>query len=114
MVSDAVFDELPALTTILAEVTAVTVVVLTINVAEVFPARIVTELGTVAADFVLAMDTTKPPVGAGPLSVTVPVEVLPPFSVVGFRLKLKIDGALITKTALAVFPFRLPEIVAGV
>lgn len=53
--------------------------VLTVNVALVNPAATVTLEGTVAADVLLLESaTTDPPAGAGPLSVTVPVEELPP------------------------------------
>jgi hypothetical protein len=58
-----------------------------VNVAVVWFAATVTLEGTVAADvLLLASVTTAPPVGAGPFSVTVPVDELPPITVVGFKL----------------------------
>jgi hypothetical protein len=70
-----------------AEVEAVTGAVLTVNVAVLAPAGMVTLAGTVAALVLLARATCAPPVGAGPLSVTVPVEdCSPPTTLVGFRL----------------------------
>ena len=57
------------------------------NVAEVALAATVTLEGTVAADVLLLVSvTTTPPVGAKPFSVTVPVDEVPPVTVVGFRL----------------------------
>ena len=70
---------------IVAEVDAVTAVVVTVNVALVEPAGTVTLAGTVAADAVLERLTTAPPLGAAPLSVTVPVEDEPPLTLVGFN-----------------------------
>ena len=59
------------------------------KVAVVAPATTVTEAGTwAAAVFELVSATTAPPVGAGPLRVTVPVEDTPPSTVVGLRLTL--------------------------
>jgi hypothetical protein len=54
------------------------------NVALVAPASTVTLAGTCAAA-VLLLDsvTTAPPVGAAPLSVTVPVDPAPPTTLVG-------------------------------
>ena len=68
-----------------AEVDAVTALVVTVNVTLVAPTGTVTLAGTVAAA-VLSLDsvTCAPPAGAGPFSVTVPVELLPPVTVVGF------------------------------
>ena len=58
--------------------------VVTANVALVAPAATVTLAGTVADDVLsLDSDTTAPPAGAGPLSVTVPVEELPPTTLDG-------------------------------
>jgi hypothetical protein len=65
-------------------VDVVTALVLTVNVALLAPAPTVTVAGTVAADvLLLERETTAPPVGAGPLSVTVPVEGDPPVTLVG-------------------------------
>src|ERR1700676_5385865 len=68
--------------TVVDEVTAL---VLMVNVALVAPAATVTLEGTVAAVVsLLESVTSAPPVGAGPLSVTVPVEEFPPVTLVGF------------------------------
>src|SRR5260370_225082 len=69
----------------LTVVDASTALVLTVNVALVAPAAIVT-LDGVLATFVLLLEsvTTAPPEGAAPLSVTVPVEEFPPATLVGF------------------------------
>src|SRR6266567_8466109 len=66
-------------------VDAVTTLVLTVKVALVAPAGTVTLKGTVAAVVLLLESVTcAPPAGAGPLSVTVPVEEFPPVTLVGF------------------------------
>jgi hypothetical protein len=65
---------------------AATAVVLTVNVALVAPAAIVTVEGTLATVVLLLESATcAPPVGAGPLSVTVPVEEFPPVTLAGFN-----------------------------
>ena len=56
------------------------------NVAVVEPVATVTLAGTWAAGLLLESVTTAPPAGAGPLSVTVPVEAFPPSTEAGFRL----------------------------
>jgi len=67
------------------EVTLATALVLTENVALVAPAATVTLAGTCAAVVLLLVrDTVAPPLGAAPLSVTVPVDELPPVTLVGF------------------------------
>src|SRR3989442_11651563 len=66
-----------------AEVDAVTALVVTVNVTLVAPTGTVTLPGTVAAVLSLDSVTCAPPAGAGPSSVTVPVELLPPITVVG-------------------------------
>src|SRR3954449_4491118 len=65
----------------------VTAFVETVNVALVAPAGTVTLAGTVAAAvLLLASVTTSPPLGAGPLRVTVPWEAFPPVTLAGLRL----------------------------
>ena len=59
--------------------------VVTANVALVAPAATVTLDGTLAANVLsLLSDTTAPPEGAGPDSVTAPVEGFPPTTLDGF------------------------------
>jgi hypothetical protein len=59
----------------------------TVKVALVLPAGIVTLAGTVATVVaLLARATTIPPEGAEPVSVTVPVEDMPPSTELGFSL----------------------------
>lgn len=60
----------------------VTVVVPTVKICEVVaPPSTVTVLGTVAAALLLESETTRPPVGAADVRVTVPVAELPLVSV---------------------------------
>ena len=65
--------------------------VYTVNVALVAPAGIVTLGCTEAALLLLESATTAPPAGAGPFSVTVPVESPngPPITVLGFKLSVE-------------------------
>jgi hypothetical protein len=68
-------------------VTLATALVATVNVAVVDPAATVTLAGTCAAVVLLLVsDMLAPPAGAAPLSVTVPVDELPPVTLVGFRV----------------------------
>ena len=64
---------------------AVTTLVLAVNVALVAPAATVTLAGT-RATLVLLLESAicAPPAGAGPLSVTVPVDEFPPVTLAGF------------------------------
>ncbi len=65
----------------------VTAPVLTVNVALVAPAVTVTLEGALAAPLLLESITCAPPVSAGPLSVTVPVEdCTPPVTLVGLSV----------------------------
>ena len=60
---------------------------LTVKLAVVCPADTVTLDGTVATDGLpLWSVTVAPPEGAAPLRVTVPVELFPPVTLVGFRV----------------------------
>lgn len=67
-------------------VDVVTALVLTENVALVAPAATVTLDGTVPAVLLLERFTMAPPLGAAPLSVTVPVEEEPPFTLPGLSV----------------------------
>jgi len=73
---------------------------LIINVTDVFPAGIVTELGKVAAPALLDNPMAKPPVPATPLIKTVPVLVAPPIRDVGFRVTDTSLGAVSVKLAV--------------
>ena len=66
-----------------AVVAAVTAVLIAVNVALLAPAATVTLAGTVAAAVLLVSATTAPPAAAALVSVTVPVEELPPVTLLG-------------------------------
>ena len=72
---------------IVAEVDTITIDVFTVNVALVLPAATVTLEATLAAPLSLESVTCAPPAGAGPLSVTVPVDdCTPPTTLLGFKV----------------------------
>ncbi len=71
---------------IVTDVVDVTAVVVTVNVALVAPAFTVTpEGGLATGGLLLERLMNVPPFGAGPLSVTVPVDGVPPETIVGFK-----------------------------
>ena len=71
-----------------------TALVLIVNVALVVPAGTVTLEGTLAAAVsLLESAICAPPDGAAPLSVTVPVEEFPPWTLVGFSVRDESVGA---------------------
>lgn len=77
--------------------------VVTVNVANVEPAAIVTEVGTVAVEVLeLARKTGTPPVGAAAEIVTVPVTLLPPTTVAGASVRPVGSGAVAVSEALLV------------
>jgi len=76
-----------------------------VNCAVVLPARSVTDAGTVAADvLLLASVTGAPPAGAGPLRVTVPVELTVPISVDGFNVTELNAGGFTVRLAVTLDP----------
>lgn len=86
MVSPAVVVKPLYAALMVALVETETAVVVTANEAVVFPAATVTLAGTDAAALPLDRETTIPPAGAGPLSVTAPADGVPPVTVAGFRV----------------------------
>jgi hypothetical protein len=99
---------------IVAITVTVTVVVDTVNVAVVAPVGTVTFAGTVAAALSLVSPTTAPPVGAGPVKVTVPVDVnVPPTTLGGFKDRETSDGGFTVRVAVCVTS-AVAEITTGV
>jgi hypothetical protein len=94
-VSVSVVDLVPpaVVAEILAAVSLTTGVVVTVKVLVVSPAETVTDCGTVASDLLLLSETVRPPAGAGPFSVTVPVEFAPPRTLVGASVSVAGAGA---------------------
>ena len=88
---------------IVAEVDMRTTDVFTVKVTLLLPAGTVTLEGTLAATLLLESVTCAPPAGAGPLSVTVPVDdCVPPVTLVGFNVSEETDtgGADITGSVI--------------
>jgi hypothetical protein len=82
------------------------------NVAVVAPAATVTLAGTWAAALLLESVTTAPPDGAAPLSVTVPVEPLPPITLAGLtdtEESITVGAGITVKVTDCVVPY-VPEI----
>jgi hypothetical protein len=84
MVMDVDFVMVPSVAAMVALVEDVTPDVVTVNLADVVPARMVTDDGTLATVvFEYLSEMAKPPDGAGALKVTVPVADAPPVIDVG-------------------------------
>src|SRR6266705_3596221 len=74
-------------------VDAATALVLIVKVALLLPAGTITLEDTLAAPLLLESITCAPPAGAGPLSVTVPVDdCAPPVTLVGFKVSEETVG----------------------
>jgi len=100
-----------------AVVERTTILVVTVKVAVVAPAGTVTPLaGTLAAALLLESITCAPPAGAGPFSVTVPVDVPsgPPITLVGFRVSEDTIGGRTVSVAVCVPPPNDAEMVTAV
>jgi hypothetical protein len=122
-VSGAVTLAPPKDAEMVAELVAVTDTVVTVKVALVAPAAIVTLEGTLATTaLLLESDTSAPPLGAAEVSVTVPVEVLPPTRLKGLNVsddKVGVGGGggasgFTVKVADWVTPPPVTEIVTAV
>jgi hypothetical protein len=97
----------------LAEVDRRTTDVFTGKVALVAPAETVTLEGTLAAPLLLESRTCAPPAGAGPLSVTVPVEdCAPPMTLVGFSVSEETvgRGRGVTVRVIVVVCVKVPDV----
>ena len=108
---------------IVTGVDALTAVVAIVNVALVAPAGTVTLAGNVATlVLLLVIDTVAPPLGAALFNVAVPVEPLPPTTLVGLTAIAEMvtvgggggDAGVTVSDADAVAPPKLPVIVTGV
>jgi hypothetical protein len=80
-----------------------TVVVVTVKVAVVAPAATVTLPGTVVAAESSASVTIAPPAGAALVSVTVPVDELPPVTLVGLNASEESDAGGVTVSVVVRF-----------
>ena len=90
-----------------ADVEVVTGLVLTVKVVLVAPAGMVAVDGTLAADgLLLERLICAPPPGAGPFSVTVPVEDPsgPPVTLVGLRVRDETINGTTVSVAVCVAP----------
>jgi hypothetical protein len=96
------------------EVDEATPLVVIVKVVLVDPAAMVTLAGTFAADVLLLCKvTTAPPAGAAPLKVTVPVELFPPTTEVGFLAIDESVAALTVRAVVRAMPY-VPVIVTDV
>lgn len=88
---------------------------LTVKVALVAPAATITMEDTPAAPLLLESATCAPPAGAGPLSVTLPVEdCVPPVTLVGFSESEETvgsGGGVTVSVAVWVTPLKDAEMV---
>src|SRR5438445_8470833 len=100
-----------------AEVDMRTIDVFTVKVTLLLPAGTVTVEGTLAAALLLESVTCAPPAGAGPLSVTVPVDdCAPPTTLCGFNVSdamVGSGGVTVSDADRATPPYE-PEIVTVV
>ena len=96
----AVLLDAPIVAVMMGETALATAVVAMLNVAEDAPCATVTVAGRVAAALLDARFTTLPPAGAGPVSVTVPVDDAPPATVAGFSVTL-LMLSVVTKRKLS-------------
>jgi len=85
-------------------VDAATALVLIVKVAVLLPAGTVALEGTLTAPLLLESITCAPPAGAGPLSVTVPVDDCTPVTLVGFNVSEETVGGVTVSEADALTP----------
>jgi len=85
---------------IVAETADETATVVAVKLADVAPEATVTDVLTVAFELLEERLTTVPPVGAGPLRLTVPVDGFPPTTDVGFSETLTSVGGVMVNVAV--------------
>src|SRR6267143_172197 len=85
-------EELPPVTLARLTVSDETIGGITVSVARVGPVASVKLAGTPIAGLLLESVTCAPPAGAGAFSVTVPVEELPPVTLVGLTVSDEMTG----------------------
>jgi hypothetical protein len=83
---------------------AETVDVVAVKVAVVLPAATVTVAGTTTEEELLLSETGMPPLGAAPLSVTVPCELTPPVTEVGEKLRALSAGGVTVRDTVLLMP----------
>jgi hypothetical protein len=84
--------------------------VVTVNVAVALPAGMV-KAGADAYVLLLDSDTASPPVGALPVRVTVPVEVMPAWTTLGDSVRPDRAGGLTVTVAVSLTPDEVAVIV---
>ena len=82
------------------------------NVAEDWPAGILTFAGTLAFTLLDASVTVTPTDGAGPVNVTVPIELFPPAKALGASVNFDRAGGFTVSVALTIEPVTEAEITA--
>lgn len=92
----------------------VTAVVVTVKVAEVAPAGIVTETGTVAPLMLEVKVTVMPPAGAGAFRVAVPVEEVPPTTLAGESVMLESASGVSTRVLVTELPLNVAVMLTSV
>ena len=104
-VSVAVWVSVPRVAVIVTPTFEVTVDVVIVKLAEVAPSGTTAVDGTTASELLLARLTAVPPSPAGPLSVTAPVAIVPPPTVVGFtETELSAAGVTVNVAVFAADP----------
>jgi len=85
---------------------AATGIVVTVKVADVPPARTLTDEGTVARLVFDERPTEIPVLGAGPVRVTVPVDLVPPTTLAGLSVRPLKEGGSMVRVPVARWPSR--------
>jgi hypothetical protein len=96
---------------IVAVLADVAIAVVTVKVADDEPAATETDTGTVTPVVLLDNATVRPPAGAGPTNVSVPVAFWPPTTSAGAMLRVAGAVRCTVRTADLLVPFAVAVIV---